>query len=177
MSKPVLIQPGIFNSGAGHWQTRWEAAHPEFRRVPQRDWDRPVCAEWVATLEAAVQQAGQQVVIVAHSLGCLTVAHWAAQAHAPIRAALLVAVPDPTGANFPVEAQGFAGVPMQPFDFPVIVVASTDDPYGSLAHAERCATAWGARLMTIGARGHINADSGLGDWAEGFAWLESLRGA
>jgi len=26
----------------------------------------------------------------------------------------------------------------------------------------------------IGAKGHINADSGLGDWPEGQAWLDEL---
>lgn len=79
MSVSVLILPGIGNSGPQHWQTLWQNSHPDFVRVEQRDWDRPVCAEWVAALDAAVRAAGPQAVLVAHSLGCLAVAHWAAQ--------------------------------------------------------------------------------------------------
>ena len=31
---------------------------------------------------------------------------------------------------------------------------------------------WGSRLIDAGARGHLNADSGLGDWPEGHALLQ-----
>ena len=34
--------------------------------------------------------------------------------------------------------------------------------------------AWGAQFIDHGACGHINADSGLGDWPEGRALLRSL---
>lgn len=172
----VLILPGIGNSGPEHWQSRWEAAEPGFERVVQRDWEHPLCAEWVAGLERAVRQRGAARVIVAHSLGCLAVAHWAARAHSPVRAALLVAVPDPDGANFPREARGFSPLPMLPLAFPSVLVSSSDDPYGSPAQAAACARAWGSRLVEIGARGHINAASGLGDWPEGQQLLRDLRG-
>jgi hypothetical protein len=33
---------------------------------------------------------------------------------------------------------------------------------------------WGAQAQSVGALGHINADSGLGDWPEGRALLRSL---
>ncbi len=114
--------------------------------------------------------------IVAHSLGCLTVAHWAAKTHSTIKAALLVAVPDPDGPNFPPEAIGFSPLPLQRFPFPSTVVVSTDAPYGSLAHSQACATVWGSRLVNIGAAGHINASSALGQWPEGYALLQSLLG-
>lgn len=171
---PLLICPGIGNSGPEHWQSRWERANPDFVRIAQRDWDKPVCAEWTAVLESTVQRLGPSVVVVAHSLACLAVAHWAARPHAPIRAALLVAVPDPAGAAFPVEASGFSPLPMQPFSFPSIVVSSSDDPYGSSEHAAACAAAWGSRLVEIGAAGHINASSNLGDWPAGLALLQQL---
>lgn len=46
---PALIVPGIGDSGPGHWQTIWEAQHPHWRRVEQRDWHHPRCNEclWV----------------------------------------------------------------------------------------------------------------------------------
>jgi len=63
---------------------------------------------------------------------------------------------------------------MKPFPFPSIVVASTNDPYGSLEFAKSSATAWGSRFISIGAAGHINSQSGLGEWSEGFAILKQL---
>jgi uncharacterized protein len=174
MQHRILIVPGIYNSGPEHWQSLWEAKYPHFQRVMQRDWDHPVCDEWVAALEQAVADAGPQAIIVAHSMGCLTVAHWAASTQLPVAGALLVSVPDPTGPNFPAEAVGFAPVPLTSMPFKSIVVASSDDPYGSFDYMQRCASAWGSRFVPIGAKGHINASSGLGDWPEGYALLETL---
>ena len=115
------------------------------------------------------------MVLVAHSLGCLLVAHWAAaSANGHIHGALLVAVPDPEGPSFPKEASGFSPLPVRPLGFPSVVVASADDPYGSAEHAARCAAAWGSRLVEVGAAGHINSASGLGAWSDGFALLRQL---
>lgn len=173
MDTTVLILPGIGNSDPAHWQSRWEAAHPSFQRVTQRDWDHPVLSEWTDRLEQAVAAAGPDIVLVAHSLGCLTAAHWAAVTTQRIRAALLVATPDPAGPAFPREATGFAEQPIQPLPFRSRLVASSNDPYASLSHAQACAAAWGSELVLIGDAGHINAASGFGDWPQG---LELLRG-
>jgi predicted alpha/beta hydrolase family esterase len=174
MMTSVLILPGIGDSGPQHWQSHWQAANPSFQRVVQRDWDHPVCFEWVARLEQAVRRAGPETVLAAHSLGCLLVAQWAKSTALRIRGALLVAVPDPAGPSFPQEAVGFGPVSLQPFPFQSIVVASSDDPYGSTEHAGRCASAWGSRFITIESAGHINAASGLGEWSAGFALLQTL---
>jgi predicted alpha/beta hydrolase family esterase len=144
-----------------------------------RDWDHPVCDEWCETLDAAIAGAKAPVLLAAHSLGCLTVASWAARhasqdALAKVEGALLVAVPDPAGPGFPADASGFDAVPMDKLPFPSIVVASTDDPYGGVPFSQACAAAWGSRWENIGPRGHINADSGLGDWEEGQRWLGSM---
>jgi predicted alpha/beta hydrolase family esterase len=171
----VLILPGIGNSGPQHWQSLWEQAHPEFVRVRQRDWDNPVCEEWTAAIEDAVKRAGPNVVLVAHSLACLAVAHWAAKPHSSIKAALLVAVPDAEGANFPAEASGFSITPTCRFPFQSTVVISDDDPYGWPENAERLAAAWGSRVIRIGSCGHINASSGLGAWPAGYELLDQLR--
>ncbi|MCA9421865.1 MAG: alpha/beta hydrolase, partial [Nitrospira sp.] len=77
MNIPTLIVPGIGNSDQDHWQTLWESANSEFVRVQQRDWENPVCHEWVNVLEQVVAKIGASRVLVAHSLGCLCVAHWA----------------------------------------------------------------------------------------------------
>jgi predicted alpha/beta hydrolase family esterase len=131
----------------------------------------------VAVIEEAVKRTGPDAVLVAHSLACLAVAHWAAaKSHSPIKAALLVAIPNSKGPNFPVEARGFSETPSEPFSFRSTVVVSDDDPYGSPEHAEQLAAAWGSRVVHIGNRGHINANSGHIAWPEGYDLLIQLRG-
>lgn len=173
-STRVLILPGINDSGPGHWQSRWEISNPDYRRVAQRDWENPVCSDWQAELEKAVASSGPGTVLAAHSLGCLLAVHWAANTRLRIEAALLVAPPDPTGPLFPPGASGFSPVSRRTLPFRSIVVASADDPYGSLSYALDLAAAWGSALVSIGAAGHINAESGLGDWDEGHGLLRTL---
>lgn len=175
----VLVLPGYQNSGRGHWQTRWEALDPAFVRVQMPDWERVERDAWCRALDAAVAAAGSPVVFAAHSLGCLTAAFWATQYASAAQlekvvGALLVAVPDPSEAHFPRDARGFAPVPLTHLPFASIVVASSDDPYGGVPFSQTCANAWGSRWIDIGPRGHINADSGLGDWDEGRRWLAGL---
>ena len=144
-------------------------------RIQVPDWNHPVCADWIAAIGCAVAQAGQPVLIVAHSLGCLPVIAWAlADARQVPKALLLVSVPDPLGPAFPREATGFAPPACRPLPCPSIVVASEDDPYGSPIHARQCAERLGSRFVNIGAAGHINAASGLGAWPAGLALLNSL---
>ena len=170
----ALIVPGIGNSGPGHWQSLWEQGHPGWQRVQQRDWDRPVCEEWLRNLDAAMARLSAPPVLIAHSMGCLLVVHWAQRSRVPVRAAFLVAPPDPEGPAFPPVAQGFGTVPTDSLPFPSLVVASSDDPFGSVAYARRCAADWGSDFVEIAAAGHINADSGLGDWPVGLALLDRL---
>ncbi|NWB31357.1 RBBP9/YdeN family alpha/beta hydrolase [Pseudomonas gingeri] len=174
MTPAALLLPGIGNSGPDHWQTLWAHTDAAMERIGGQDWHHPVCAHWVENLEAAVRRAGPDRVLVAHSLGCLQVAHWAHSSRTVIRAALLVAVPDPDRCTFPNEALGFSPLELKRFAFPSTVVASANDPHADMDDSQRCADAWGSRLVNIGDQGHINAASGLGAWLEGRALLEDL---
>ncbi|HEY7347535.1 MAG TPA: alpha/beta hydrolase [Ktedonobacterales bacterium] len=174
MRTSVLIVPGYGNSGPEHWQSLWECAHPEYRRVLQRDWERPERDAWVCALDAAVAQAEYPVALVAHSLGCLVVAHWAAQHEGAIRGALLVAPPDAEDPDFAADSGGFAPVPLGALPFPSIVVASTNDPYVSLERAGYFARAWGSLCVSIGPGGHINSAAGFGPWPFGEELLAEL---
>lgn len=178
-ASPVLILPGLHDSGPQHWQTLWMRGRPDYRRVEQADWKGPRCADWVANLDAAVSAAGPAAVLVAHSAGCALVAHWAAAHRRPIRGALLVAPSDVEAPSYPAEPTGFAPMPLGRLPFATTVVASTDDPYVSLDRARLFAARWGARLVEIGATGHINAASGLGAWPAGLDLLDEVaaRGA
>jgi uncharacterized protein len=174
MKTTALMVPGLWSSGPEHWQTHWEAANPSFQRVNQFDWDAPERREWVRTLDDAVRQAGRGVVLCAHSLGCATVVHWGLLPARMVRGALLVAPADVDGAGFPLEARGFAPMPLKELPFPTILVASADDPYLSLERARLFAESWGSRLVEVGPVGHLNSASGLGEWPEGRALLEEL---
>ena len=167
MTTPVLILPGFGNSGPHHWQTLWGLRHPDWQRVELGHWDSPVCDDWVSRLDVGVKACPTPPILVAHSLACLLVAHWASRSSLAIEGAFLVAVPDPQSEYFPATAHGFESVPMEPFAFRSLVVASMNDSFGSLAHARDCATAWGSGLVDIGQAGHINAESGHGEWREG----------
>lgn len=175
MTGPVLILPGLGDSGPRHWQSLWQESSPGFRRVVQRDWETPDRAEWVATLEASVAAAGEPVVLVAHSLACALVAHWAPQARGRIAAALLVAPSDvDERARTPDVVRSFGPLPLARLPFPTILVCSRNDPYVDFARGEAFARAWGSRLVDAGSAGHINSDSGHGNWPEGRAILEAL---
>lgn len=173
---PVVILPGLFDSGPRHWQSLWHAAHPEFQRVVQADWETPRCADWVAVLDDAVARSPAPPVLVGHSTACALVGHWAATGPARLaHGALLVAPSDTEAASYPKGPTGFAPMPLGRLPFPSVVVTSDDDVYVTLARARRFAEAWGSRLVVVPGAGHVNADAGFGEWPEGAALLQALR--
>ena len=94
-----------------------------------------------------------------------------------VRGALLVAPSDVEAPSYPPGSVGFIPVPLVRFPFASIVVASSDDRYVTVERAAQFARAWGSELADVGVRGHINSDSGLGEWAEGQALLDGLIAA
>lgn len=173
----VLILPGWQNSGPGHWQSLWEAQHG-YQRVDQHDWMTPKRGDWIARLEEVLLACDKPAVLVAHSLGCLHVAAWAAHSKntALVKAALLVAPGDAEREEMRPVLPSWSPIPMQALPFPSVLVGSRDDPYCSFERAQAFAAAWGSRFVDLGLAGHINAESGLGDWAEGHRLLVELAG-
>ena len=171
----ILILPGWQGSGPAHWQSRWESLHGDLR-VEQHDWMRPLRGDWIARLEDVLLSQTGPSILVAHSLGCMLTAAWASHSRNThlVVGALLVAPGDPETemgqSNFP----SFAPVPMQSLPFFSVVVASRDDPFTRFERARLFAQTWSSEFIDYGARGHINAESGLGDWPEGRALLERL---
>ena len=164
----IIILPGIGGSDSTHWQSHWKKKHPQIRRFKPRSWDHPDLADWTNALEVAVGASEEPPLLVAHSLACLLVAHWQAASSLSVAGAFLVAVPDPASASFPREAAEFGGSPAGRLRFPTIIVASTNDPYGTVDYARAKAVEWGSRLVEVGAVGHINGQSGLEEWPSGF---------
>ena len=173
----VLTVPGLYNSGPGHWQTMWEREYG-FARVEQSDWDTPRCSDWVSTLNQTVCAQSAPVILIAHSLGCITVAHWAAahpESATRVRAAMLVAVSDAERPDFPPAVSGFAPIARHRLPFRTIVVASTNDAYTTWARSEEFAQMWGGKLVNAGDSGHITAVDGFGPWPFGLELLRQLR--
>ena len=173
--RAVLILPGWQNSGPLHWQSRWEAAH-SFQRVEQHDWQRPLRGDWTARLEDVLLSLDEPAVLVAHSLGCLLVAAWAGHSRNThlVKGALLVAPGDVEREALRPVLSSWSPVSLQRLPFASVLVGSQNDPYCSAARARQFADAWGSRWIDAGERGHLNADSGLGDWAEGQQELQAL---
>lgn len=171
----VLVLPGWRSSGPTHWQSRWEALFPAFQRVEQKDWLQPKRADWIRALDAAVDAAEKPVILIAHSLGCATVAHWAAQRDtAKVAAALLVAPADVERSTVASSLRGFAPLPSRRLPFPSLLVGSDNDPCCAAWRAVELADNWGAEFQLVPGSGHINADSNLGDWHGGLDLLAGL---
>jgi len=171
----VLIVLGLYGSGPEHWQSQWEKTSSEFSRVHQQDWDTPICEEWLRSLDNTIRQWNDHVVLVGHSLGSVTIAHWAARFGRKIVGALLVAPSDTEAATFPQGTTGFAPIPKVAFPFPSIVIGSTDDPYITVERVEELSAAWRSRLIMLGEFGHISTADGFGPWPEGLQYVADLK--
>ena len=164
----VIIVPGLHDSGPGHWQSLWHRRHPEWSRVRQDDVDDPRLTNWAARLDQVRARDPRPALLVAHSFGALTCVHAIARDGAKVAAALLVAPADP-------EKFGVAALlPSLPLPCPSLVVASSNDPWMRAEHAAQWAARWGSELVDAGPLGHINAESGLGEWHDGTALLRRL---
>lgn len=170
-----FIIPGLGNSGPEHWQSYFESGGDQFQRISQREWDAPDCAEWISTIDKTLEGfEGKDVILIGHSLGCATIAHWAEKYQKSIKAALLVAPSDLEAPAYQFPATGFSPMPLNKIKFRTIVVASEDDPWVSLDRAKFFAENWGSEFINIGTAGHINAASGHFRWEEGLAILKTL---
>jgi predicted alpha/beta hydrolase family esterase len=167
-SQSVLIVPGLYGSAHKHWQSAWERRYPHFRRVEQSDWDNPDLDSWARQVVEAAVIEPQPAVLVAHSFGCLAAVRASLFQSGLIAAALLVAPADP--ALFGIERR----VPLSFLPFPTTVVASTNDPYLTLARARYWADRWGSQLVTLNDAGHINVQAGFDEWPMGLGLLEAL---
>lgn len=164
----MFTAPGLNGSTPAHWQSTWERRHPEFRRIEQAHWARPELDAWARRVVEALLPARAPALVVGHSFGCLATLRAAAFQSSLIAGALLVAPADPErfGAELALPAAGL--------QFPLIVVASDNDPWMPWTRARDWAERWGAELITLPNAGHINVASGHSHWPEGLRILETL---
>ena len=169
----VLIVPGLRDHVAGHWQTLLATRLTRVRTVPPMGRENIDCAARVAALEATCSSIAGPVILVAHSGGVITVAHWARRYRRRIQGALLATPPDfetPMPVGYPtleaLNTSGWLPVPRLPLPFPSIVAASHDDPLARFARVVELARAWGSKLVDLGNVGHLNPASGYGNWPQ-----------
>jgi uncharacterized protein len=172
-STSIVIVPGWRDSGPGHWQSLWAERLPAAVRVQQDDWITPSRSAWLASISKTITDQPGRVVVVAHSLGCIATTHLPPEVAERIAGALLVAPADPERRAV---LSDFAPVPYQPLPYRSVLVASGNDPYCPIRLAGAYARAWGSEFVRLQNAGHINTESGHGEWPLGQALLQSLTG-
>ncbi|TWI55023.1 hypothetical protein IQ22_01934 [Pseudomonas duriflava] len=178
-SMSYLIVPGWQGSPDNHWQSHWQRSLPQADRVEQADWLAPVRQEWISTLERYIGSSTTPVLLIAHSLGCVTVTHWASQASPRllnrVAGALLVAPADVERPSCPAALTNFAPLPQTPLPFPAFMVGSDNDHAAQVDRIHWLARQWQAELAILPGAGHINVKSGHERWEEGFTFLYQLQ--
>ena len=169
----VLIVPGLRDHVSEHWQTLLAARLPCVRTVPPMGRGDLDCAARVAAIEREMAAIEGPVVIVAHSGGCVMIAHWAhVTVHAGrVRGCLLATPPDfdrPLPAGYPTLAMlqegGWLPVPRARLPMRTLVATSHNDPLCACERAVQMASDWGSETLDLGEVGHLNPVSGYGAW-------------
>jgi predicted alpha/beta hydrolase family esterase len=189
MARPtVLIVPGLRDAVPTHWQTLLEKRLRDDSRpvlsVPPLGREDLDCGRKLRAIEAVAQTIEGPMIIVAHSGGCIMVAHWAQRTQRAVLGALLAAPPDfeaPMPEGYPtldaLRAGGWLPVPRKRLPFPGIVAASRDDPLADFDRVAVLARDWGSRLVDLGRVGHLNPASGYGEWRRAEAFIDELAAA
>jgi predicted alpha/beta hydrolase family esterase len=178
----VVLVPGLRGHVTDHWQTRLAATLPGARTVPPLGRVQPSLHARVTQLQRVVKQTPGPVVLVAHSAGCLVTVHWAAWYRGTKVVGALLATPPTLTEELPaaypsirdLRANGWLPIPRLPLPFPSIVAASDDDPLADPLRLQSLARAWASRVHSLGSVGHLNPDSGFGDWPGALPLVDEL---
>lgn len=177
LNPTILIIPGLRDHVEEHWQTllakELSAQGKTCVTVPPLEQDKLSCQARLDAIDRALESIDGPVLIVAHSAGCMMVAHWALRRSRPILAALLAAPADvetQMPAGYPnkevLAANGWTPIPRQRLPFPTLLAASSNDPLTQFERAQGFARDWGSELVELGPQGHLNPASGHGPWPQ-----------
>lgn len=179
----VLIVPGLRDHVSEHWQTLLAERLPHVHCVPPMGRGDLNCAVRVDAIEREIAAIDGPVVIIAHSGGCVMIAHWAqVTVHAGrVRGCLLATPPDfdqPMPAGYPtlsmLQDGGWLPVPRQRLPMRSLVAVSHNDPLGSYERVLGLAGDWGGETIDLGDVGHLNPASGYGEWPLAEILIEKL---
>lgn len=177
MRQKTLILHGWGGSDSPHWQA-WLAGEiaKDYGTVSFPLLDNahfPSKNRWMKQVKSLLAQFKPDVV-VCHSLGCTLWFHLCHEGEiSPVEKLLLVAPPRLTceletlKSFFPLEA------PVSLFANEVMLVTSDNDPYMSRDEALKLQNSTGVEMKVLTNAGHINADSGYGEWPWVKEWVMS----
>lgn len=181
MSVTVLFVPGLRDHVADHWQSHAARALPGSVTVEPLREDRLSLRARVNALDTALHAIEGEVVLAAHSAGCLMVAAWATHPTRAIKGALLATPADvehPLPEGYPtladLTANGWCPMARERLPFPAIVAASHNDPLARFELVADLAQSWGAELFDAGEVGHLNPPSGFGVWDDALPLIAGL---
>lgn len=187
----LVLVPGLRDATPEHWQTLLMAQLPGSVGVTPMGREDLGLNRRLDLITDAVASADGPVILVAHSAGCVMVAHWVRRAQEDastgallpwVHAALLATPPDfeqamPAGYPTPelLRTHGWLPVPMDRLPFASLVASSRNDPLASPRRVAVMAAAWGSELEDLGEVGHLNPASGFGAWPHALVLIERLR--
>ncbi|HCD05358.1 MAG TPA: alpha/beta hydrolase [Methylophaga sp.] len=172
MKTKILTVPGYHGSDENHWQTWLEQQFPDSERLTGKNWKSPRIYPWAEALEKQLDTMPGQVILVAHSFGCLVSALIASWRPEKVAGVILVAPAAPQRFSLygPItenqqNLQTIAGaLPDQRLNTLGVLVASKNDPWMSVVQADQLSRDWGLAFYNAGNAGHINSESGYGEW-------------
>lgn len=175
MRPKTLLLHGWGGSDDPHWQA-WLAGEiaKDYGTVSFPLLDNPhfpTKNRWMKQAKELLAQF-QPEVVVCHSLANTLWFHLCNEGEiAPVKRLLLVAPPrmdlvlDTIKTFFPVEA------PEHLFADEVLLVTSNNDPYMTPDEASELQKAMGVEMKVVDEAGHINAESGFGEWPWVKEWV------
>ena len=168
MNKKILLLHGWGGSNSPHWQS-WLAAEiaREYGTVSFlefSDYEFPKLDIWKAELQKQLKEFKPDIVIC-HSLANTLWFHLCNDGTLEEVATLFLVAPPSLNCEieelksfFPVE------VPKKLYANEAILVSSTNDPYMTLTQAQTLQRSLDVKMEVLENAGHINADSGFGEW-------------
>lgn len=168
----LLIVPGFGGSGPLHWQSWIAKKYESAIWVNDLPLLEPKIHIWANAICRAIDQIEGEILILAHSFGCLASSLAIARHPQRVAAAILVAPASPArfseNGHILPEHDGTKTIkhllPTQPLAVTGLVIASENDPWMPFNQAAKLAKNFGFPTINLGLSGHINVDSGHGPW-------------
>lgn len=168
----LLIVPGFGGSGPLHWQSWIAQKYESAIWVNDLPLLEPKIHIWANAICREIEQIDDEILILAHSFGCLASSLAIARNPKRVAAAILVAPASPArfseNGHILPEQDGTQTIkhllPTRPLGVTGLVIASENDPWMPFNQAARLAKNFGFPTINLGLSGHINVDSGHGQW-------------
>jgi len=171
LQKRVLILHGLGGSSYPHWQSKLACKIARDYGVVSfpllKNKDNPNLNEWLEQLDSEIKNFKPNI-IVCHSLANTLWFWYATKSSFLVDRLYLVAMPSLNTKEEVIKSFFPAPLPKSLNAKDVTFVASSNDIWCSLDEVEEIAKRYNAKLKVLPNAGHINVDSGFGDWE----WIE-----